>query len=134
MYRIKYLLGSMAVIFSMVYGLFGVTSWLSADASYKDVLVCFVLTAIHFVAGAVLLLLSVQDYRREKYIIDSAFKNILSKRGGRVTVAELADAASVSADDAREYLMRRSSEAPTFYNLEGESHESYTFGHRFQNN
>lgn len=134
MYRIKYLLGSMSLIFSLVYGLFGVTSWLSSDASYNGVLVCFVLTSIHVVAGVILLLYSLKDYRRESMVINAAFDRIVRKRGGRVSVRELADLASVSTDDAREYLLRRSIEAPTFSNVDGVSDESYVFGSGYPNN
>lgn len=134
MFRIKYLLGSMAVVFSLVYGLFGVTSWLSADASYNDVLVCFILTTIHFIAGVILLLNSLKDYRRESLLINAAFDQLVRKRGGRVSVQELADLASVTTDDAREYLLRRSHEAPTFRNVDGVSDESYVFGRGYQYN
>lgn len=134
MYRIQYLLGSMAVIFSLVYCLFGITSWLSADASSSDVLVCFVLTSIHFIAGIVLLARSRRDYRRESYIMNAAFEHLVAKRGGRVVVAELADAAGVSIDDAREYLYQRSSDAPMFRDVDGVSQESYIIANNYRNN
>lgn len=134
MFRIKYLLGSMMTIFSLVYMLFGIMSWLRGDAEARDVMTCFVLASIHCIAGSWLLVSSLRDYREERRRIEAAVQHIMALRGGRVTVAELADVAELSQDDAREYLERRTQVEVVVRTPGRAGEEQYFFGGDYRNN
>jgi hypothetical protein len=118
----------MMTIFSLVYMLFGIMSWLRGDAEARDIVTCFVLGSIHCIAGSWLLVSSLRDYRDEKRRIEDAVRHIAALRGGRVTVAELADIAELSQDDAREYLERRTHVDVVVRTPGKQGEEHYVFG------
>ena len=70
MYRIKYLLGSMVAVFSLVYLLFGIVGWVDDGMSYADLLTTFILASVHLFGGVFLLLSSLKDYRAERLRVD----------------------------------------------------------------
>jgi hypothetical protein len=134
MFRTKYLLGSMATIFSLVYMLFGVMSWVRGDADSRDIIACFVLGSLHLAAGSWLLLRSIGDYREEKRRIEAVISHLIALRGGRVSVTELADLAELSEDDAREYLERRAQLDVVIRTSAGGGEEHYVFGGEYWKN
>lgn len=134
MYRIKYLLGSLIAIFSLVYFLFGIVGWIRADMSNTDMLTCFVLGSLHVMGGGYLLVSSLRDYRAERTRMDAIVRQIIRSRAGRVAVSDLAHMADIPEDDAREYLERRARYDVVFH-LEGRNgRDTYYFGQEFWNN
>jgi len=134
MFRIKYLLGSMATIFSLVYMLFGVTSWFSGRAEVSDIVTCFVLAGLHFSAGCLFLIGSARDLRAERRRVDVAIDRLISTHGGRVSVHDLASLAELSVEDARVYLDKQARVEVTFRVENERAPDTYVFGRQYWNN
>lgn len=134
MFRIKYLLGSMVTIFSLVYFLFGGVGWYMGDASYQDILTCFVLASLHLAGGSWLLLSSLRDYRAERERLETVIRHLISSNGGRVPVQDLARVADINEDDARDYLEKRSKSEPSYVSMGRNGHDTYYFGQNYRDN
>ncbi|MBU3742280.1 MAG: hypothetical protein FGM24_08345 [Candidatus Kapabacteria bacterium] len=134
LYRIQYLLGAMLGIFSLVYILFGIVGWLSSDASFQDVLTCFVLASIHVVAAGGLFIASIRSYRRECARLETVVRVLQERHAGRVTVADVAALADVSHDDAREYLVRNANTRDVVITEGRNGNDAFLFGQQYRNN
>ena len=134
MYRIKYLLGSMVAIFSLVYLLFGIVGWIDGTVDFADLLTCFVLASLHLGGGGYLLMSSLRDYRRERRRVDIVVRRLIRMNGGRVLAADLARQADISDDDAREYLSKRAKYDVSFVLQNTTGEDVYFFGQQFWNN
>jgi hypothetical protein len=134
LYRIKYILGSMVAIFSLVYVLFGIVGWIDGTLEYADLLTCFVLASLHLGGGGWLLISSLKEYRVERRRIDTVMRHLIHRNGGRVIVSDLARLAEISDEDAREYLVKRTRTdvSVVLQNTVGE--DVYFFGQQFWNN
>ena len=134
MYRIKYLLGSMVAVFSLVYLLFGIVGWVDDGMSYADLLTTFILASVHLFGGVFLLLSSLKDYRAERLRVDRSVRYLIQVNGGRLIAADLARHAEITDDDAREYLDKRAQKdvSVVLQNRGGE--DVYFFGQQFWNN
>lgn len=134
MYRIKYLLGSLIAVFSLVYFLFGIVGWYRGDATNIDVLTCFIFGSLHIGGGAWLLLSSLREYRFERQRVDAIMRQLIRSNAGRVVVTDLARYAEIPEEDAREYLERRSQEDVVFL-IEGRNgKDTFFFGQQYWNN
>mgnify|MGYP000331647202 FL=1 len=131
MYRIKYLLGSMVTIFSVVYFLFGGSGWYRGDASFQDVLTCMVLASLHMCGGGWLLVSSLKDFRAERSRVDCLVRHLIRTNGGRVVVGDLARYAEISEDDARDHLERRSQRDVAFVAQGRNGYDVYYFGQQY---
>jgi hypothetical protein len=134
MYRIKYLLGSMVAIFSFVYFLFGIVGWAMGDASFRDILVCFVLGSLHVVGGVWMLLSSLREYRRQSQRVDAIMRHLIKVNAGRIIVADLARYAEISEEDARTYLEKRSQNDVAFVLENSQGNHIFLFAHQYWNN
>lgn len=134
LFRIKYILGSMLGIFSLVYMLFGIVGWSKGDATFQDLLTCFVLASIHVMLSGWLLVSSMRAYRSERARLDTVIRVLSERHGGRVTVADVASLAEVSEDDAREYLEQRSKRDEAVVTLGQNGRDVYYFGQQYWNN
>jgi hypothetical protein len=134
MYRIKYLLGSMVAVFSLVYLLFGIVGWVDGNVGFADLLTCFVLASVHLGVGGYLLLSSLREYKTEKRRVDTVVRRLIHDNGGRVLVNDVARLAEISDDDAREYLSKRSKVDVSIVLQGKEGEDVYFFGQQFWNN
>jgi len=134
MYRIKYLLGSMVAIFSLVYLLFGIVGWIDGGMSYADLLTAFVLASVHLFGGGFLLLSSLKDYREERVRVDRSVRYLIHQNGGRLVAADLARLAEITDDDAREYLEKRAQKDVSVVLQSRGGEDVYFFGQQFWNN
>jgi hypothetical protein len=134
MYRIKYLLGILVALFSLVYVLFGVVGWVDGTVKATDLLTCFALASAHIGAGSWLLLSSLRQYRSERRRIDALMRQLIRMNSGRVMASELARLAEISDDDAREYLDRRSRSDAAVIMQTRTGSDVYFFGQQFWNN
>jgi hypothetical protein len=134
LYRIQYLLGAMLGIFSLVYLLFGIVGWVDGEASFQDLLTCFVLASIHIVASAYLFIASVRSFRRERARLEAVIGLLAERNAGRVTVMDVAALAEVSEDDAREYLAKRAKTHATVITEGRNGKDTYFFGQQYWNN
>jgi hypothetical protein len=134
LYRIQYLLGSMLGIFSLVYMLFGIVGWYDGQASFNDLLTCFVLTSIHAVAAGYLLIASIRSYRRERARLETVVRVLQERHHGRVAVIDVASLAEVSEDDAREYLSERATQHEAVATLGRHGTDAYYFAPQYRNN
>jgi len=134
MYRIKYLLGSLVAVFSLVYLLFGIVGWIDNTVAYTDLLTCFVLASLHLFGGAALLLSSLRDYRQERMRVERSIRLLIRENGGRLLASDLARLADITDDDAREYLERRARRDVSVVLQSRQGEEVYFFGQQFWNN
>ncbi len=134
MYRIKYLLGSLIAIFSLVYFLFGIVGWVRGDMSTSDLLTCFVLGSLHVAGGGWLLLSSLREFRAERQRMDAIVRHLIRVHAGRVMVSDLAHVAEIPEDDAREYLERRAQRDVVFLLQGRNGRDTYFFGQEYWNN
>lgn len=134
LYRIKYLLGSMVTVFSLVYLLFGIVGWYDGMVGFTDLLTCFVLASVHLGGGTWLLLGSLRDYRREKKRVESVIGHLIASHAGRVIVADLARYAEISEEDAREYLEVRAKHDVAVVMQSTSGIDVFFFGQQFWNN
>lgn len=134
MYRIKYLLGTLVAVFSLIYFLFGIVGWIQGSALFADMVTCFVLGSVHVAAGGWLLMSSSREYRRESRRVDAIMHQMIKTNAGRIVVTDLARYAEIPEDDAREYLERRSKHDVAFM-LEGRNgNDTFFFGQQYWNN
>ena len=115
----------------MVYFLFGGVGWYMGDASFTDILTCFVLGSVHLGGGSWMLIASLRDYRRERRRVDAIIRHLIKSNGGRVVVSELASFAEISEDDARDYLEKRSTSDVAFVTEGRNGHDVYYFSPQF---
>lgn len=134
MYRIKYLLGILATIFSLVFVLFGTVGWVTGDVERSDTVVCFLLASVLLAGGTWLLVSSLRDYRTERSRLESVVRHLIATRGGRVTVGDVAHLADITEDDAREYLEQRSRQDVVFVTPGRNGKDTYLFGQEYWNN
>lgn len=134
MYRIKYFLGAMVAIFSLVYITFGVIGWLRGTSSSSEIVVCFALASLHLASGTWLLLSSLSEYRRETRRLDMVISRLIEVQGGKVLVSDVARYAEVHEDEAREYLEKRAQHQPTYMHRGRNGKDLFYFGPRFWNN
>lgn len=134
LYRIKYLLGSMVTVFSLVYLLFGIVGWYDGTVGFSDLMTCFVLASVHIGGGSWLLLSSLREYRREKKRVESVIRHLIVSNSGRVIVADLARYAEISEEDAREYLEVRAKNDVALVMQNTSGVDVFIFGQQFWNN
>jgi len=134
MFRIKYLLGALISVFSLVYLLFGIAGWVQGSAMYMDILTCFLLGSAHVIIGGWLLLSSRKDFRIENRRVDAILHRMILANAGRVIVTDLARHAEIPEYDAREFLERRSKNDVVFL-LEGRNgSDVFFFAQQYWNN
>ncbi|MCX6139958.1 MAG: hypothetical protein NTX15_03880 [Candidatus Kapabacteria bacterium] len=134
MYRIKYLLGSLITVFSLVYLLFGIVGWYNGGTQFSDILTCFIVGSLHIMGGGWLLVSSLKDYRKETTRVDAIVRHLIRTNAGRVVVTDLARYAEITEEDAREYLERRSQTDVVFL-IEGRGgRDTFFFGQQYWNN
>jgi predicted HTH domain antitoxin len=134
MFRIKYLLGAILAIFSLVYVLFGTVAWVDGRATNSELMLCFGLGSLHAGLGVGLLYSSWREYKRERRRLDTAVDVLLERTGGRIRVRDVARLAGVSDDDAREYLAKRAQREVSFVEEGRFGAEAYTFPQEWWNN
>ncbi|MBC8124162.1 MAG: hypothetical protein H7X70_00380 [Candidatus Kapabacteria bacterium] len=134
MYRIKYLLGLLITVFSVVYFALGIVGWQNGEARFLDILTSFVIGSLHASIGGWLLLSSLRDYRSETKRVDAIMRHLIRTNAGRVVVTDLARYAEIPEEDARAYLERRSQTDVVFF-IEGRNgHDTFFFGQQYWNN
>lgn len=134
MYRIKYLLGSLVAVFSLVYVIFGLVGWIDNQMGYTGLLTCLVLGSLHLAGGSWLLLSSLRDFRRERDRVDTIIRKLIRTNGGRLVAADLAEQAEISNDDAQQYLEKRARFDVSVVMQDAGGDDVFFFGQRFWNN
>ncbi|KXK35344.1 MAG: hypothetical protein IAE64_01315 [Flavobacteriales bacterium] len=134
LYRVKYLLGIMVGLFSLVYILFGVAGWLQNTISSANLLMCFALASAHLGASSWLLLSSIRQFKIERTKLDLATRHLIRTRSGRVFPAELSLLADVSEEDAVEYLEKRCTYDVALMMQNRKGTNVFFFGQQFWNN
>lgn len=134
MYRIKYFLGAMVAIFSLVYLTFGVIGWVRATSTSSEIVICFTLASLHLASGIWLLLSSVSEERRERRRLELVTSHLIDVQGGRVRVSDVARYAEVHEDDAREFLEKRAQHEVSYLHRGRNGRDLFYFGQQFWNN
>lgn len=134
LFRIKYILGIMLGVFSLVYLVAGVVGWQQGSATFAEMVMCFVLASVHVTFAGWLLLSSIHAFRLERTRLETVIRVLMERHGGRVTVCDVAELGEVSEEDAREYLEKRSSHDVSFVNPGRNGRDVYYFGQQYWNN
>lgn len=134
MYRIKYLLGTLLSVFSLVYLLFGIVGWYNGGVQFSEILTCLVVGSLHIMVGGWLLLSSHKNYRSEAKRVDAIVRHLIKTNAGHVVVTDLARYAEIPEEDAREYLVKKSKTDVVFL-IEGRGgRDTFFFGQQYWNN
>ncbi len=134
LYRIKYLLGTLVALFSIIYLLLGTVGWLDGTVSGGDLITCFALASAHLAAGTWLLLSSMRQYKLEHRKLESIVRHIIRVNNGRVHASQVARMAEITEDDAREYLEKRISKDVAIMIQSNTGSDVFFFGQQFWNN
>lgn len=134
LYRIKYLLGILVGLFSLVYLLFGIVGWVNGDVTHADLVTCFLLASVHIGAGTWLLFTSLSQYRIERRQLDTATQYLIRQQNGRIAPADLARLVEISEEDANEYLEQRSKYDVAVKMSSRTGNEVFFFGQQYWNN
>ncbi|MCS7000234.1 MAG: hypothetical protein RML15_08365 [Bacteroidota bacterium] len=104
LYRINYLLGIMAVLFGLLYLLFGIVGFSSDAPSVADRWMPFVLASIHVSVAVLLFWTSSRQRRVEQHRLERLLSLALQESSS-VGVRDFAELAGISPAEAQEFLL-----------------------------